>query len=151
MHRLVYIAMQNWLRLKEQWRNWNEKTLDRMTYMFPWPRHENRAEWLIYLPHALYVIATIKQHFNGAINLPAGLLHNLAESLLQLGKYAEAEALNRQTLKLRETVLGKEHPDTLTSMNNLTELLRQQGITQKKRRLEQETPRRSLCKKKKGL
>jgi tetratricopeptide (TPR) repeat protein len=193
IHRLVYIAMQNWLRLKEQWRNWNEKTLDRMAYMFLWPRHENRAEWLIYLPHALYVIATIKQHFNGAINLPAGLLHNLAESLRQQGKYAEAEALNRQTLKLRETVLGKDHPDTLMSMNNLAyslsqqgkyaeaealnrqtlklqetvlgkdhpdtlmsmhnlaNSLRQQGNTQKKRRLEQETPRRSVRKKKKGL
>jgi tetratricopeptide (TPR) repeat protein len=139
MHRLVYIAMQNWLRLKEQWRSWNEKTLDRMAYMFPWPRHENRAEWLIYLPHALYVIATIKQHFNGAINLPAGLLHNLASSLSQQGKYAEAEALNRQTLKLQETVLGKDHPDTLGSMNNLAISLRQQGKYGEAEALDQQT------------
>jgi hypothetical protein len=48
----------------------------------------------------LYVITTIKQHFNRAINLPTRLLHNLAESLSQQGKYTEAEALNRQTLKL---------------------------------------------------
>jgi hypothetical protein len=25
MHRLVHIAMQNWLKLKDEWRNWNEK------------------------------------------------------------------------------------------------------------------------------
>jgi len=90
-----------------------------MALIFPWPQHENRAVWLIYLPHALYVIATIKQYFRGTINLPAELVHNLAESLRQQGKYAEAEVLYRQTLQLKETVLGKEHPDTLISMMNL--------------------------------
>ncbi|KAK8024402.1 hypothetical protein PG993_012468 [Apiospora rasikravindrae] len=43
------------------------------------------------------------------------------------GSYAEAEKMHRQTLGLRETVLGREHPDTLASMNNLAESLRQQG------------------------
>jgi Flp pilus assembly protein TadD len=54
-------------------------------------------------------------------------MNNLALSLRQQGKYAEAEAMHRQTLQLREMVLGKEHPDTLGSMNNLALSLRQQG------------------------
>jgi tetratricopeptide (TPR) repeat protein len=54
-------------------------------------------------------------------------MNNLANSLRRQGKYAEAEALDRQTLQLMETVLGKEHPDTLTSMNNLANSLRRQG------------------------
>src|SRR5436305_1325941 len=33
----------------------------------------------------------------------------------------------RQALGLRETVLGKEHPDTLRSMNNLAVVLSGQG------------------------
>lgn len=33
----------------------------------------------------------------------------------------------QQALQLRETVLGKDRPDTLSSMNNLAEYLRQQG------------------------
>jgi hypothetical protein len=33
------------------------------------------------------------------------------------GKYEQAEEMNQQALRLRETVLGKEHPDTLASMN----------------------------------
>jgi hypothetical protein len=78
-------------------------------------------------------------------------MNNLANSLGQQGKYAEAEALDRQTVKLQETILGKDYPNTLGSMSNLANSLRQQGITQKKRRLEQETPRRSVRKKKKGL
>ena len=54
-------------------------------------------------------------------------LNNLAESLRLQGKYAEAEAKHRQTLKYRETMLGKNHPDTLTSMNNLAVAHRLQG------------------------
>jgi hypothetical protein len=33
----------------------------------------------------------------------------------------------RQTVQLREKVLGKDHPDTIQSMNSLARLLRQQG------------------------
>jgi tetratricopeptide (TPR) repeat protein len=43
------------------------------------------------------------------------------------GKYEEAEEMHRLALGLTETVLGKEHPSTLTSMNNLAMLLRNQG------------------------
>jgi tetratricopeptide (TPR) repeat protein len=54
-------------------------------------------------------------------------ISNLAISLGYQGKYAEAEAMHRQMLQLKETVLGKDHPDTLRSINNLAESLRQQG------------------------
>ena len=47
--------------------------------------------------------------------------------LADQGKYEEAEEMHRQTLTLRETVLGKEHPNTLTSMNNLAGVLSHQG------------------------
>ena len=43
------------------------------------------------------------------------------------GKYDEAEKLPRQTLKLREKLLGKEHPNTLDSMNYLAIVLGRQG------------------------
>ena len=34
MHRLVHTAMQNWLKHKEEWRNWNEKSLRQIaTYL----------------------------------------------------------------------------------------------------------------------
>ncbi len=46
-------------------------------------------------------------------------MNNLAEVLSSQGKYKEAEEMHGQALALRERVLGKEHPDTLLSMNNL--------------------------------
>ncbi|KAF2787273.1 hypothetical protein K505DRAFT_225425, partial [Melanomma pulvis-pyrius CBS 109.77] len=39
------------------------------------------------------------------------------------GKYEEAESMKRQTLALKEKVLGLEHPGTLTSMYCLAHLL----------------------------
>ena len=39
----------------------------------------------------------------------------------------QAEALHRRALAGREAHLGANHPDTLTSMNNLAALLQQQG------------------------
>jgi hypothetical protein len=46
-------------------------------------------------------------------------MNNLALVLSYQGKYEQAEEVQRQVLELRKTVLGKEHPDTLTNMNNL--------------------------------
>ena len=40
---------------------------------------------------------------------------------------AEAEPLYKRALEARERVLGPEHPDTLTSVNNLAGALQAQG------------------------
>jgi tetratricopeptide (TPR) repeat protein len=127
MHRLVHMAMQNWLKLKDEWRNWNGKTLKQITNVFSWPEHENRAVWMMYLSHAKCAITAFKSSFGETDNLLWSLLDNLGESFRITGKYAEAETMHRQTLHLRETVLGKDHPDTLMSMKNLGQSLRQQG------------------------
>jgi low affinity Fe/Cu permease len=40
-----------------------------------------------------------------------------------LGRLEEAEAEHRAVLEIRRRVLGEEHPDTLTSRNNLASVL----------------------------
>ncbi|GAB6059856.1 tetratricopeptide repeat protein [Desulfonatronum parangueonense] len=52
---------------------------------------------------------------------------NLGGFLLENGHYAPAEPLCEWALAARERVLGLEHPDTLTSMNNLAALLFYKG------------------------
>ena len=47
--------------------------------------------------------------------------------LLQEGNHDAAEELDRRTLEAIEKVLGKKHPDTLRSMNNLAVVLDDQG------------------------
>ena len=52
-------------------------------------------------------------------------MNNLASVLSSQSKYEEAEEIHGQALALRERVLGKEHPDTLTSVYCLVYLLHQ--------------------------
>jgi tetratricopeptide (TPR) repeat protein len=127
MHRLVHIVMQNWLKLKGEWRSWNTKTLRQITNVFPWPEHKNRAMWIAYLPHAKYAMTAFESSFGETFDLSWSLPNKLGECFRFTGKYAEAEAMYRQMLQLQETVLGKDHPDTLRTMKNLVTSLDDQG------------------------
>ena len=44
-----------------------------------------------------------------------------------MGEYAKAEPLFQEALRIRQKVLGPEHPDTATSLNNLAALYQDMG------------------------
>ena len=52
---------------------------------------------------------------------------NLAISLNQQGKHAEAEQMQREVLAAQTRVLGPEHDDTLTTADDLARTLAEQG------------------------
>ena len=81
----------------------------------------------MYLPHAQCAITNFKKSFGKTKDPPSDLLHSLGWCSLLQGNYSEAEAIYRQTLQLKETVLGKDHPDTLVSLNVLAVSLHSQG------------------------
>ncbi|KAG4420607.1 hypothetical protein IFR04_006314 [Cadophora malorum] len=55
-------------------------------------------------------------------------IYDLQErSLINLGRNEAAKALLQQILRIREEVLGKTHPDTLTTMSNLAVVFDKQG------------------------
>ncbi|KAI1439348.1 hypothetical protein F5Y02DRAFT_424116, partial [Annulohypoxylon stygium] len=123
IHRLVRLAMRNWLQTNGEWQECATKVFQRLTDKYPFPEHKNRATWMRYLPHGQAVL----QLRNECADKETGLFFNVAESYSQLGKYNEAEQMYQQTLELNEQVLGKEHPSTLSSMNNLALVLDSQG------------------------
>ncbi len=49
-------------------------------------------------------------------------MNNVASGYYALGRHAEGVKLYEETLALRKTSLGPDHPETLTSMNNLASL-----------------------------
>ncbi|KAK5214567.1 hypothetical protein LTR72_012261 [Exophiala xenobiotica] len=100
VHRLVQLAMRNWLQTQGQQEFWIEETMQRLADIFPFPEHENREVWR---------------------------------------PYGEAEEMHRQTLDLREKVLGEEHQSTLGSMNNLALVLRQQGKYEEAEQMHRQT------------
>jgi hypothetical protein len=52
-----------------------------------------------------------------------------------MGEYPKAEPLDQQALRIRQKVLGPEHPDTATSLNNLAALYHEMASTPKLNRL----------------
>ena len=54
-------------------------------------------------------------------------LNNLAVLYQDMGEYAKAEPLYQEALRIRQKVLGPEHPDTAQSLNNLAALYRAMG------------------------
>ncbi len=63
----------------------------------------------------------------GATEELASVLHVLALCLYDQGQYADAEPVYRKALELRQKVLGPEHPDTLSGLNNLAVCLEKKG------------------------
>jgi Tetratricopeptide repeat len=53
--------------------------------------------------------------------------HEQPDRSAEASRNEQAEEMYQQTLGLKEMVLGKDHPDTLASMDNLAEVLRFQG------------------------
>ncbi|KAN0089551.1 hypothetical protein V8E51_019811 [Hyaloscypha variabilis] len=109
MHRLVHIAMQSWLNLNDELTSWNERTLKQIVDTFPWPEHENKAIWTMYLPHAQSIITSTK-FYSGLEESRSRMLFNVGGCFNITGKYAEAEKMYRQALLLREKVHGAEAP-----------------------------------------
>ena len=58
-----------------------------------------------------------------------------------MGEYAKAEPLYQEALRIRQKVLGPEHPDTATSLNNLAVLYQDMGEYAKAEPLYQEALR----------
>src|SRR3569833_665868 len=125
MHRLVRLAMRNWLEKERKLQECVNRVIQRLVDAFPFPEHENRDVWTRYLPHAQTALNFREDA--GEEETKSRLLFNVAQSHVHLGKYAEAEPMHRQALELTEKALGAEHPDTLASMNNLAILLSNQG------------------------
>lgn len=56
LHRLVHIAMRNWLKRDGKLSDWTTKTLTRIEGVFPDDDYRNHALWSPYMPHALLLI-----------------------------------------------------------------------------------------------
>jgi hypothetical protein len=97
-----------------------------------WASSGTRSRAVLYVPGYNFHIVT-----NGKRDLPFRLakekVNEQAKHYVEKGyvlmvlQRARTVRMHRQAFGPRETVLGKEHPDTLMSMNNLAIVLRDQG------------------------
>jgi tetratricopeptide (TPR) repeat protein len=126
MHRLVQLSTKKWLELYDELEIWKEKYINIMEKAFPVGRHKN---WTIcgkLFPHAEMVLLYWPTN-EVYLTKWASILYNAACYSSEMGSYDTAEEMNRRALEGYETALGKEHPDTLTSVDTLAMVLRDQG------------------------
>jgi hypothetical protein len=125
LHRLVHLAMRNWLRKEEQLAQSTEKAIVRLEEVFPNSSHENRSLWRTYLTHVRYVLESdfVDKDWEARMDL----MWRYGKCLYQDGRWDEAEVPITQVLETRKRVLGADHPDMLISMAKLASTYRNQG------------------------
>ncbi len=117
LHRLVHLAIRNWLRKEGVLAEWTLKAAARLEAAFPDHQHENRALWRMLLPHARRVLDTELLPKDNASRI--GLEWHVAVCYFTDGRWDEAETLFRGVMEYRALELGLDHPDTLRSMSKL--------------------------------
>ena len=126
MHRLVQFSMKKWMELYDELDSWKETYVTLMDDNYPVGRHENWTACQALFPHARAVVAC-RPVGGRAVEAWASVLFKAAWYVSEMGKHEEAEEMDRGAFEARKAVLGEEHPDTLTSLNNLALVLQDQG------------------------
>ncbi|CUS09496.1 unnamed protein product, partial [Tuber aestivum] len=120
LHRLVQLSLQVYLPTEELSR-WRATALKVVSRLFPRRWATWRDVSSVYIPHVLVVTE------NSTDPIAEELCFRLGLYFRDMGKYDESEKMHRHALEGREKILGPDHPDTLTSVNNLALVLREQG------------------------
>ncbi|KAI1519708.1 kinesin light chain [Pyrenophora tritici-repentis] len=125
LHRLVHQALRKRLQMQGQLQEWTQRTITQLLQVFPDDDHSNRSKWRRLLPHAQYALSHSSADNNDEER--TRLASKCATALFSDGRYEEAEELYVQVMQTRKRVLGDEHPDMLSSMNNLAATYWNQG------------------------
>jgi tetratricopeptide (TPR) repeat protein len=126
MHRLVQLATRDWLKLHRQDIYWLEQSLSNLDAAFPDSNFENWTECRALLPHAKLAF-DVRAKTRDTCLIWASVSCKAASYLLSQGFATDAGRLASGSAGIRKDLLGKEHPDTLTSMTNLASTYREQG------------------------
>ncbi|KAJ5904758.1 uncharacterized protein N7473_001674 [Penicillium subrubescens] len=127
MHRLVQLSVRAWLDMHQQLHGWQAKSRAIMARVFPDGNYESWTQCRTLLAHAKSVLKSVCDIDDEDVLNAATLSSNCGWFLNLQGVHTEAESMHRWGLATREKVLGREHPDTLTSVSYLGLVLRRQG------------------------
>jgi tetratricopeptide (TPR) repeat protein len=126
MHSLVQLATRTWLEGEGQLDRWREQFISNLCAEMPTGEHANWEICQALFPHAKAALSQ-RPASQKSLKEWALLLYKAAWYADDMGQYEAAREMNQSALEAREKVLGREHPDTLTSMNNLASVLNSQG------------------------
>jgi tetratricopeptide (TPR) repeat protein len=125
LHRLVHRALHERLLVEGRLGQFAQHAITQLLRVFPDNDHGNRSKWRRLLPHVQYALSHSQADDDEDRKLD--LARKCAMALYSDGRYEEAEELEKQVMQTTKRVLGDEHPDTLTSINNLASTYSDQG------------------------
>ncbi|KAF3059497.1 Kinesin light chain [Daldinia childiae] len=143
MHRLVRLAMRNWIREKGNWEGWIAQGITDLNLRFSYLNYDDIVTWRKYLPHTQTALEFQQDVLNKEDMWI--LLTIISIGYMNFGYYETVERLARQSLNLAENIFGHEHFYTLSSMENLILALSSRGESLEAISLRQEALR--LCEK----
>ncbi|KAL4758890.1 uncharacterized protein BDW70DRAFT_88924 [Aspergillus foveolatus] len=149
MHRLVSLAMRNWLKMRNKLSVYVLWAADRFEEIFPDPDHTNRQLWRQYLPHVLHLLneAAFKEAQSKGRYLL--LVDDVMGCLWKENRHREAEPLARDLMTYYQKEYGDSDRRTLSCMNDLVYCyLHQDKISQAEEVALQAT---SICRETLGL
>ena len=117
---LVYEAAREWGDLALSLGEFDEARHAYQDIALPAARLHHTAQEALTIKQALAAVATEAGDFGGAIEI-------LKDAAEESGRLNDAIPLHEETLKARAQILGPNHPDTLTSSNNLADAYRAAG------------------------
>uniref|UniRef100_A0A8H7NHF5 DUF7779 domain-containing protein n=1 Tax=Bionectria ochroleuca TaxID=29856 RepID=A0A8H7NHF5_BIOOC len=136
MHRLVQLVTRKRLASQGTISQVGGKALLTVSHVYPYGVYETRAICARYLSHASTVLQLSGLSSKDEAEAKASLYHCIAGYYMFEGKWTNAETSSAEAVKIREEVLGANHPDTLTSMANLASTYRNQGRWKEAEKLE---------------
>jgi tetratricopeptide (TPR) repeat protein len=126
IHRLVQLVIREMMNKEEQ-HQWLGNVVETLEKIFPDPdKVENWPLCARLFPHQQALFEHIKEY--QLVDEASGALLNQAGYYAQLqGWYNEAESLLKRALDINEQVLGKQHTNYATILNNLASSYKAQG------------------------
>ncbi|QDT95534.1 tetratricopeptide repeat protein [Gimesia aquarii] len=126
IHRLVQEVMKSRIDSQDEQSIWQERVVNCVNEIYPWPEHGNWQVCRSLAPQGMVANDYIKQSRIESEN-SGSLSCKQANLFSHVGEYKEAEPLYLQAIEISRTVLGENHPEFATSLNNLADLYRSQG------------------------
>ena len=115
MHRLVQLATRKWLEDHNKLEEWKQNSLRNLCAAIPTGRYENWTTCQTLFPHAKSA-AGQQPVGDGALEDWATILYRAACYAWVMSNWIEAEKMSTQAKRVREKILGREHEDTLDSI-----------------------------------
>jgi len=120
IHRLLQAVLRDAM-TKESEQDWAGRVVKFVSQAFPGEEATTWQQFERYLPQALACIELIER-WEMQSSEAAQLLSKAGYHLYERGQYAEAMSLCQRALLIREQLLGPDHPDVATSLNDLAVL-----------------------------